>query len=73
MKYKEFRAWCNQRAADGCWGMQTAMFCVWVADEIRKIPFWKREKVWKEKYEEEIIRDVVEPIEKKIKEVYGEI
>lgn len=73
MKYKEFRAWCNQRAADGCWGMQTAMFCVWVLGEVGKIPFWKREKVWKEKYEEEIMRDVVEPIEKKIKEVYGEI
>lgn len=73
MKYKDFCTWCNQRAADGCWGMQTAMFCVWVVDEVSKIPFWKREKIWKEKYEEEIMRDVVEPIEKKIKEVYGEI
>lgn len=73
MKYKEFRAWCNQRAADGCWGMMTAMFCTHILKEVNEIPFWKREKVWKEKYEEEIMRDVVEPIEKKIKEVYGEI
>lgn len=49
------------------------MFCIWVVGEVKKIPFWKREKVWKEKYEEEIIRDVVEPIEKKIEEVYGKI
>lgn len=73
MKYKEFRAWCNQRAADGCWGMMTAMFCTHILKGVNEIPFWKRGKVWKEKYEEEIMRDVVEPIEKKIKEVYGEI
>lgn len=48
MKYKEFRVWCNERAADGCWDMMTAMFCVWVLREVKKIPFWKREKVWKE-------------------------
>lgn len=73
MKYKEFRAWCNQRACDGCWSMMTTMFCTHIIGEVKKIPFWKREKVWKEKYEEEIMRDVVEPIEKKIKEVYGEV
>lgn len=73
MKYKEFREWCNKRAADGCWDMMTSMFCVWVLGEVRKIPFWKREKVWKEKYEEEIMRDVVEPIEKKMIEMYGKV
>lgn len=73
MKYKEFNAWCNQRACDGCWSMMAAMFCVHILKEVKKIPFWKREKVWKEKYEQEIMRDVVEPIEKKIKEVYGEV
>lgn len=51
----------------------TAMFCIWILKEVKKIPFWKREKVWKEKYEKEILRDVVEPIEKKIEEVYGKI
>lgn len=73
MKYKEFRAWCNQRSADSCWSMMTAMFCIHVIEEVKKIPFWKRERIWKEKYEEEIMRDVVKPIEKKIEEVYGKI
>lgn len=49
------------------------MFCIWVMDEVRKIPFWKRERIWKQKYEEEIMRDVVEPIEKKMIEMYGKV
>lgn len=73
MTFKEFKIWCNKRAADGCWGMMTAMFCIWILKEVKKIPFWKREKVWKEKYEKEIMKDVIEPIEKKIKEVYEKI
>lgn len=73
MKYKEFRTWCNQRAADGCWSMITAMFCIHIMEEVKKIPFWKHERIWKQKYEEEIMQDVVNPIEKKIEEVYGKI
>lgn len=73
MKYKEFRVWCNKRAADGCWSMMTTMFCIHIMEEVKKISFWKREKVWKEKYEKEIMRDVVEPIEKKIVEMYGKV
>lgn len=73
MTYRQFRAWCNKRAADGCWNMNTAMFCINIVGEMEKTPFWKREKVWKEKYEEEIKRDVIEPIEKKMIEVYGKV
>lgn len=73
MIYRQFRAWCNKRAADGCWSMNTAMFCINIVGEMEKIPFWKREKVWKEKYEEEINRDVIEPIEKKMFDVYGKV
>lgn len=25
MKFKEFSAWCNDRACDGCWGMTEAI------------------------------------------------
>lgn len=73
MTYRQFRAWCNKRAADGCWSMMTAMFCLHIIGEMEKIPFWKRKKVWKEKYEEEIKRDIVEPIEEKMIEVYGKV
>lgn len=48
MKFKEFTNWCNERACDGCWGMLEAMTCISLIKEIRKAPFWKREKIWKE-------------------------
>lgn len=73
MTYRQFRAWCNKRAADGCWGMKTALFCIDIIGEVEKIQFWRREKVWREKYQEQIMRDVVEPIEKKMIEVYGKV
>ena len=69
MKFKEFAVWCNDRAADGCWGMNTAIYCIGVLKTIWKLPFWKREKVWKQEYEELIVREIVEPINKKMAEL----
>lgn len=71
MTFKQFDAWCNERACDGCWGMLTAMACIDLTRKMRKVPFWKREKVWREKYEKQVLDEIVNPIEEKIKEVYG--
>ena len=71
MTFKQFDAWCNERAYDGCWGMLTAMTCIDLIGKMRKIPFWKREKVWREKHEKQVLDEIINPIEKKIKEVYG--
>lgn len=68
MTFRKFMEWCNHRAADGCWSMTTATVCINIINEILKERFWKREKVWKEKYEEMIVRDIVHPIEEKMKE-----
>lgn len=68
MKFKEFVKWCNYRAADGCWSIATAKFCIDIINTIREQPFWKREKFWKSEYEEMIVRDIVKPIEEKMKE-----
>lgn len=46
MKFKEFSAWCNERACDGCWGMTEAIICTNLCSDIYKFPFWKREKYW---------------------------
>ena len=43
MKYKNFNIWCNQRACDGCWGMNEAIFCINIIQQIQRQPFWKRE------------------------------
>ena len=70
MKFKEFEYWCNQRACDGCWGMNTAMFCIDIIRQIRSHPFWKREKEWQKlNANYEIENNIVTPINRKIEEL----
>lgn len=73
MKYKEFVDWCNQRACDGCWGMNTAICCMEIMKNINHEPFWKREKKWRKLYENTIVYGVVNPINKKMEENKSEI
>lgn len=73
MKYKEFVKWCNERACDGYWSMPTAHFCIAIMDMINTKPFWKREKEWQNTYKDIVIKSVIEPIEKKIDELVGDI
>ena len=44
MTFKQFRTWCNHRAADGCWGLAVAMLCTEVMLEMNRTPFWERKK-----------------------------
>lgn len=67
MSFKEFKRWCNDRACDGCWSMLTAMACIGLMNDIKKIPFWKRKKAWKEK-EQQVLDEIVNPINKMIEE-----
>ena len=68
MTFKRFVEWCNNRACDGCWGMTEVMACIDIISEIRKLPFWKRKKAWKEK-EPQVLDEIVNPINKKIEEM----
>lgn len=68
MKFREFVMWCNDRAADGCWGTITAITCISIIEEIREEWFWRREKIWREKFEADVLRQIVEPIEQKMAE-----
>lgn len=72
MKFKEFTNWCNERACDGCWGMLEAIACINLINEIMKIQFWKREKIWKENYEQQALEEIINPIEKKLEEVQND-
>ena len=38
-------------------------------NEIMKIQFWKREKIWKENYERQVLEEIINPIEKKLEEM----
>ncbi len=69
MKFKDFVSWCNERACDGCWGMITAMACIDLIQTIKKQPFWKREKIWKQEYEKRVLDEIVNPINSKIDEL----
>lgn len=73
MKYKEFVDWCNQRVCDGYWDMNTAMYCIETIKDINKIPFWKREKIWRKIYENTIEFEIVKPINEKIQKMKEEI
>lgn len=69
MTFKQFKQWCNERACDGCWGMITAMACIDLIQRLNKIPFWKREKEWKNNYEKQVLEEIVTPIENKMREL----
>jgi hypothetical protein len=68
MTFKQFREWCSDRACDGCWGFNDALYCIELIQNMMKIPWWKREKTWK-KIETQVICAVVTPINKKRQEI----
>lgn len=41
--------------------MNTAICCIEVVYHIKKIPFWKRERVWKQSFELEVLNVIVYP------------
>lgn len=48
MRFKEFSNWANERWQDGQWGAGLATDCMTVGTAVRKEPFWRREKKWKQ-------------------------
>jgi NTP pyrophosphatase (non-canonical NTP hydrolase) len=46
--------------------MLSAMVCIDLMAEIRKIPFWKRERVWREQHEKQVLAKIVDPLNQKI-------
>lgn len=73
MKYKEFCNWCNDRFFDGCWGSNEAIICVSTLETIQSNPFWKRNKIWKDNYENFIVNKIIIPTNLKIEEVNNKI
>lgn len=67
---KEFGVFCNERACDGCWNMESAIRCVEIYQECLRQPFWKRNKYFQEYYGE-IITKFVENTNKEIEQKFG--
>lgn len=70
MIFKEFVDWCNDRACDGRWSLGAAVACCDILHEVNSQSFWnwKRESYWKEKYEEQVVEQIVNPINQRIEE-----
>jgi len=69
MKFKEFSTWCNARWHDGCWSAQIAIQCIEIGKAIWSMPFWKREKIWREYVSAtNIVENVIKPLDKKRKD-----
>ena len=49
--------------------MNTSLVCIDVYNEIENHHFWKREKIWREKYHDQIMTEIINPIEQKISEM----
>lgn len=70
MTFKEFIAWCNDRACDGTWNLIEAMVAIDIVEDVRKNRPWRREKYWKKRYESHVMQQIVMPINKRIEEFY---
>lgn len=68
MKYKDFVNWCNKRHSDGCWSSFEEMTCINIMEELNKLPFWKRERIWRKKYRNDVVFRIVNPYVKEILE-----
>lgn len=71
MTYKEFLAWCNDRACDGFWSLEVALCCTDLAHRLYRKPFWKRKKEWLKIKDEIEIEKVVYAINEKIQALKG--
>ena len=72
MKYKQFVDWCNRRACDGRWGMDTAKMCIEIVRQVNAQPFWRRERTWQKINLEFFVEEkVVNPINRMILKRYG--
>ena len=68
MTYRQFRKWCNDRCFDGYWEHVEACICIQTLNEIvSNAPWYKRNKLWKEEYEEYIVNKIVNPINSMIR------
>lgn len=42
--FKEFKRFCNERAADGCWNMESAITLIQIYDDCNSVSIFPRKK-----------------------------
>ena len=54
----EFGDFCNERACDGCWNIESVILCIEIYRECMSKPFWKRKRYFQKHYGEAITKFV---------------
>ena len=73
MTYKEFKKWFKHYRA-----YKNGQFCGMfrnsisreIIESMNKYPFWRREKIWKEKYEKMVVENIVDTVENEVEEKF---
>ena len=71
MNFKEFKKWVNQRSYDGLWSMSDAIISFSTIVKIKEYPRFKRERIWRKYYKDEIVEKIIKPVNTQIMELFN--
>lgn len=70
MSFREFKKWVNQRSYDGLWSMSDAIISLSTIVKIKEYPRFKRERIWRKYYKDEIVEKIIKPVNTQIMELF---
>ena len=59
MRFREFKKWYIDRVCDGTLKLTTAIICINIIEDVQSHIFWKREQIWKKKYEKLVFDKII--------------
>ena len=71
MSFREFKKWVNQRSYDGLWSMSDAIISLSTIVKIKEYPRFKRERIWRKYYKDEIVEKIIKPVNTQIMELFN--
>lgn len=73
MTYRQFVVWCNERAADGCWSLPTAVICMDIMRQMQRCFIFKRKKLWSQiNSNNDVYLAIVKPTNEKREEFFSQ-
>ena len=70
MSFREFKKWVNQRSYDGLWSMSDAIISLSTIVKIKEYPRFKRERIWRKYYKNEIVEKIIKPVNTEIMNLF---
>lgn len=71
MSFREFKKWVNQRSYDGLWSISDAIISLSTIVKIKEYPRFKRERIWRKYYKDEIVEKIIKPVNTQIMELFN--